>query len=614
MPDDARKVPLDENARSATAAAGARRAEVTWPPGFSMRKTGLWWLPDDSSKPAQWLAAPFAVEGEMRGSRGDGWGLLLSWRDRDGRLHRWCVPHRALIGEPGRVEGELADRGLALATGQQQRERLRAGLMGVRCAARVTSVQRAGWHRVVGGSVYLFPNGDATGGVPERVILDCGLAEAAAPDATAGTLANWQSEVAAPAVGNGLLALFLAAAFAGPLLDLTRDPSGGVHLYGRSQAGKTTLLRCAASVWGAPEAGALLRTWRATANGLEAAAVEASDGLLPLDEIGQADGREVAEVVYLLGNEAGKRRANRDGGAREGKTWRLLFLSTGEVSLEAKLAEAGKRTMAGQEVRMVNLQLPPAGPVRGDLHGHPDTAALLAHLNRAAGRNHGTASRAFLGRLAAERGADSAALSARVAGVRAGFLAAHLPAGADGQVAGVARRFALIAAAGELATAFRVLPWAEGEAERAAGACFRAWLARRGGSGAAEDAEAVERVRRFIVANGASRFAALADAPCGGEEEEASPDRPVVGRAGWRRADAEGRWEYLVATQVWDAEVCAGTEPREVARALRARGLLRTESATRLTAKSPRIRGYGRPRIYWVTGAILDDSGERECP
>lgn len=121
-------------------------------------------------------------------------------------------------------------------------------------------------------------------------------------------------------------------------------------------------------------------------------------------------------------------------------------------------------------------------------------------------------------------------------------------------------------------------------------------------------------MRRFIVANGASRFAALADAPRGGEEEEASPDRPVVGRAGWRRADAEGRWEYLVATQVWDAEVCAGTEPREVARALRARGLLRTESATRLTAKSPRIRGYGRPRVYWVAGAILDDSGERECP
>ena len=41
----------------------------------------------------------------------------------------------------------------------------------------------------------------------------------------------------------------------------------------------------------------------------------------------------------------------------------------------------------------------------------------------------------------------------------------------------VAKRFALVAAAGELAAAFGVLPWDRGEASRYAAACFRSFLA-----------------------------------------------------------------------------------------------------------------------------------------
>ncbi|TLU71226.1 DUF927 domain-containing protein [Lichenicoccus roseus] len=576
---------------------------VAWPPGFSMRREGLFWQRDDPEKTDWWLAAPFVVEGEIRDSGGDGWGLLLSWRDRDGRLHRWSMEHRALIGESSAVEAELMHRGLSIATAPSHRAKLRMALAAVRSETRVTSVPRAGWQRGPSGLVYVMPDGEVVGETCERVILNAGAIETPDVAAVAGTVESWQAEVGAPAVGNDYLALFLAASFAGPLLDVTGDKSGGFHLFGRSQTGKTTLLRCAASVWGPPEMGAMLRSWRATANGLEATAAEASDALLPLDEIGQADGREVAEVVYLLGNESGKRRSNRDGSARRSKTWRLIFLSTGEMDLAAKLMEAGKRVMAGQDVRMVSMPLPRDGLVAGNLCGHADTQALLVHLNEAIKRNYGSPARAFIAALARARAEDAAGVVAALAATRSRFLAAHLPAGADGQVVSIARRFALAAAAGELAAGFGVLPWPNGEAERAAGSCFRQWLSRRGGAGAAEDTEALERVRHFIALHGSSRFATLVSMGMG-VEEEADPHRTLSNRAGWRRKDSSGRWEYLIQSEVWAKEVCAGADPREVARALKACDLLLTEEG-RLTSKQ-RIPGYDRPRVYRVAGGILD--------
>jgi putative DNA primase/helicase len=56
--------------------------------------------------------------------------------------------------------------------------------------------------------------------------------------------------------------------------------------------------------------------------------------------------------------------------------------------------------------------------------------------------------------------------------LRKGSLVAHLPKHASGQVRSVAARFALVAAAGKLATIFGITGWPKGAAVRAAGACF----------------------------------------------------------------------------------------------------------------------------------------------
>src|SRR5690606_40758644 len=106
------------------------------------------------------------------------------------------------------------------------------------------------------------------------------------------------------------------------------------------------------SVWGGPD---FIRTWRATSNGLEGIAAALSDTALVLDEIGEADGREIGATVYALGNGTGKARASRNGTARRPYRWRIAILSSGERSLAAHMSEAGHRPKAGQSVRLLDI-------------------------------------------------------------------------------------------------------------------------------------------------------------------------------------------------------------------------------------------------------------------
>src|SRR5262249_52089087 len=73
---------------------------------------------------------------------------------------------------------------------------------------------------------------------------------------------------------------------------------------------------------------------------LEGAAAQSTDTVMVLDELGVVDGRDAAQAFYGLANGQGKQRAARDGSPREPKFWRMLYLSSGELPVEAKLVEA----------------------------------------------------------------------------------------------------------------------------------------------------------------------------------------------------------------------------------------------------------------------------------
>ena len=293
----------------------------------------------------------------------------------------------------------------------------------------------------------------------------------------------------------------VSTGFAAPLLALLGEESGGLHFRGVSSEGKTTALLVAATVWGEP---GRLERWRSTANALEGVALAHNHNLLCLDELKEVDPREAGGVAYMLANGTGKRRGQPHGGTRPRLTWRFLFLSTGEMSLEQHIAEAGQRIYAGQEVRLVDVPAD-AGAGYGlfeDLHGAQGSKAFADQLREATTRHYGHAGRAFVAALSQDR-AENVTTAQQL---RDGFVAQQVPAGASGQVYRVAQRFGLIGAAGELATAARITGWPEGAALEAAARCFQDWLRQRGGVGNAEETRALSQVRLFFERYGEARF------------------------------------------------------------------------------------------------------------
>ncbi len=497
------------------------------PTAYFIDAKGIWFQPQssrdsDTQPDPVFIAAPFEVIAETKDETGGSWGLLLRWTDRDQQQHQWAMPRKLLHADGNAIASELEDAGLSVATGKRHHDLLKSLLSQIKTPNRMRCVNRSGWHQTECGMVYVLPSGGAFGPGASGVILQSEKASPGGGQAsqTRGTLKEWQDNIGALAVGNDRMTLFISSAFASSMLYIGTEPSGGIHLYGKSQDGKTTTLAVASSVWGRGDSSGQIRTWRATANGFEGVVSETCDALLALDEIGQADAREVGEVIYMLANEAGKARANRDGSARARRTWRTLFLSTGEVPLATKMQERGNRAMAGQDVRLLSLPANAGGQygVFQNLHNHKSAAAFATHLREASRTYYGTPARAFLDRLTKAWATDSKGLMDFLTKHRNEFEKWDLLKAADGQVLSIARRFALIAAAGELGVEYGVLPWPKGEATKAAKASFRSWLTARGGTGAGEDVAALSMVRKFIELHDESRFTTI---------ENAEPIEPV---------------------------------------------------------------------------------------
>nr|WP_279343056.1 DUF927 domain-containing protein [Geothrix paludis] len=528
-----------------------------------------------------WIAPPFTLPGLVRDLESSGWRLLIAWDDLDGVHHEEAVPFDLLSGEGTDLARTLAQGGMMLSPDPGPRKALLRYLCGAapKIRARVRLVETLGWH----GGAFVLPDGSVVGKTAEAVRYSGAGSPVNA--GTGGTLQGWQDQVAAYAVGEPRLAFALACAFAGPLLRMVRpDARGGFNIQGASSKGKSTVLEVAASVWGSVDT---LPTWRATSNGLEGVAASRNDGFLPLDEMNQAKDDEIGDVAYMLANGSAKVRAKREGGTRPLHQWGLIFLSTGERGVDAILAGAGKRAMAGHEVRVPDIPCPTSGIFEG-AHGFPGQGALAEHLKAQARAHYGHASRAFLEGLCAEW-ERRAFIQGKLLEMEAEWMEATIPQGADAQVRRVGGRFALVAVAGELAQRMGVLPWPEGESFRAAGECFRAWLDRRGHAGASETHKGIEAVLAFIEKHGTSRF-----------DEWGVREARVINRAGTRKR-AEGPvdgWDYFITSEGW-REACQGSGARDVARACADAGILEPDGAGKL-ARSIKIPGHGAVRCYVI--------------
>lgn len=581
---------------------------------FEMRPKGLF---RNSEKGPFFVCPPFEVTAKGSDPDSAAWGLLLSLHDPDGRPHYVTVAYRTLRGDGAAALELLMDRGFVPRKGCDSF--LVEYLREVETDKRAKWVNRNGWQgRDPATAVYVTAS-QTYGAQRGELWLLQSDGPRLDPFKTRGTLDEWRQNVAPLCVDNSRLTFAVSMAFAAPLLFPLGMESGGFSYVGKSSGGKTTALKVGASVCGAPDYADRLR---ATDNGLESIFLAKSDAPAYLDELGQLGPQIAGEAVYMAANGSQKARANRNGGARACEAWRTVFLLSSEVSLAAHMGEAGRSPKAGQQARLADIPSD-AGRDLGifeDLHGYASGHEFAQALTRAAANYYGTPFAAFLSRLMRERGESLwHKLREDIRLFERDYLKDDK---AGGQAHRVATRFGLVAAAGELALLWLDLPWQKGDASKAAGTLFTAWLDARGGAGDQEERAMLAQVRDFLSRHGEARFTDW-DRPAADSDKHAPR---VINRAGFRRITKEseeqaivvGRdhpdyssrleTEYFVFPEVWKNEICKGHDASAVAYLLAKRGALTTSDESRMS-RSLSLPGEGKRRVYHVTPLIW--SGER---
>ncbi len=595
---DTQNADMDDEALSAARAKELDELcpEITLPNGFQYEGDWLVFLKetDDETPPKSIkICSRLEVVARTRNQEGENHGRLLEFLDPDGVVHRWPMPMELLAGDGAMYRQELLSKGLLIAPGSSARQLLSTFIQTSIPAKTIRCVEQTGWNKE--RTAFLFQNRTVGDAGKEPLILQT-KSNLPITQTVAGSFEGWQ-QIAALCIGNSRLIFSVSAAFTPPLLLLLGAENGGIHFRGGSSSGKTTCLRVAASVWGSPDS---VQQWRATVNGLEGIASAHNDCLLCLDEMGQMDANEIGNAAYMLANGTGKLRGHKSGDSRPCKQWRLLFLSSGEISLNDHMLQVKQRARAGQEVRV--LDIPADGQTYGcfqNLHGFELPKIFAEHLSSLCKSQHGTAGPLFIELLLTIQ----AEATQKINGLMNDLSKKHVPADASGQVHRAFNRFALIAAAGELATMLKITRWEEGAAIKAAISCFYDWLRSRGDMGPQEEREILSQVKHFFELHGDSRFAPWS-------EDGSDHHIKTIMRAGYRRKCEDG-FESFVFPEIFKNEIAVGYDPALVAKVCLKHGLLMSDTKGGATRSERLPDSRNSKRVYRFTHLVLTE-GEEE--
>ncbi|KMK44131.1 TOPRIM and DUF927 domain-containing protein [Pluralibacter gergoviae] len=560
-------------------------------PHVEIRADGVFWVTPKVDKDSgevinqeAWLCSPLEVVGTGRDDKDQ--YLIIRWQAFGASALTTAAIPLADIGER---EGwrTLKAGGINVTTKSSLRAILADWLQrsGARELWRVAHA--TGWQC----GAYIMPDGEVIG-TPEHPVLFNGRSSAAAGYTVKGNAEDWRGSVAHLVAGNYSMMTATAAALAAPLIGLAGADGFGIHFYEQSSAGKTTTANVASSLYGNPD---LLRlTWYGTALGLANEAAAHNDGLMPLDEVGQgSDPVSVSQSAYALFNGVGKLQGAKEGGNRDLKRWRTVAISTGEMDLETFIAGAGRRTKAGQLVRLLNIPLSKAV----HFHKHQNGKQHADALKEAYQRHHGAAGRQWIKWLADHQ--QEATEAVRECESRWRSL---IPADYGEQVHRVAARFAILEAALLLST--EITGWDAQTCRDAVQHSYNAWL-REFGTGNKEHQQIIEQTEAFLNAYGLSRFAPF---------PYSAADLPIKELAGYRRREGErdeSPISFYTFPATFEKEIAAGFNHKQFAEVLKSAGMLTPPSSGRgYQRKSPRIQG--RQINVYVLSYLPEDYDQPE--
>ena len=523
-------------------------------PHFEIDNRGVWWVNVRTDKDGDIIEAeplllsdPIDIIGT--GQDNDGaYYRIIKFKDKITRQQKTAALPQAEIAD-GKCWGRLGFYGLSIESNPTKRRKLADYLQKEGSQTAFTITDRAGWHE----DSYIMPSGEtitATDKDPAIIYNgDTSQAKAYQPN---GELTDWQQNIARYAVGNSRLCLALGASFAAPLLSLLNEESGGFHLMGDSSDGKTTAAKVALSVWGKPS-GSLL-SWSGTKIGFSNTAAARNDGLLVLDEIGQASPHVIGDTVYSVMNGINKVQGAKQGGNRALSRWKVMMFSTGEKTPDSILKHNKGDWNAGQAARLPSIRAAAQYGIYDTLHGFEDGALLSEHIAQSAEKYHGTAGRLFIQQLL-----DDLEQAKQQATERMAAFMATIPE-LSGQARRVAKRFAIAASALELAAPVTGLPVGVGMA--GVKKCFDEWL-EANGAGKHEDRRIIEQAEDFIAQHAlGTRFMEWSD-------KSTNKDH-----AGYRKQEGE-KLELWVIRRVFADEIAQSFDEAKVCRVLVDNGLLK---------------------------------------
>ncbi len=522
------------------------------------------------------------ILGEARSLNNDNWKRVIQFHDKDNTLHRLLIPYEHFMGEAQEVFKIIASHGLMPPRQAHKKNVFISYIQDYPIEQRFRCVDRAGWH----GYCFATPNKTYGNSEGEELLFH---SESPSPYTVAGSFGEWQdlSRLIEP---HALAVLAFSCAFSGQLVLPLGAESGGFHIYGSSTDGKSTITKASCSVWGSPKH--ISRSWRTTDNALENEAELRNDSFLNLDELRQAAPKAVSDIVYMLTGGQGKARSTKSGKNRDAKQFSLMYTSTGEVTLEEHLRRGNIELDAGLLLRFAHI---PSDAGKGygvfDCINYGIAPQDIGNrINELASAHYGHAGIKWLEYLTSDK--DMVMIKAQE--LLDSFIEQHTQT-KNGQANRVLRRFALVAAAGELATLAGITGWQQGRAFEAVAQCFSTWLDSLGGGENMEETKILEHIKAFFESNGTSRFEDLTVIR--------QPDGEVIRQRIHNRVGYYDPSEkvYLVSPTMFKKEICIGMNEANVKKILIKHGWIKefSEGEKKLYVKKPgnNLPDGTRPRM-----------------
>lgn len=412
-----------------------------------------------------------------------------------------------------------------------------------------------------------------------------------------GTLEEWKRTVGEVSRGNHLHCFAIMAILTAPILSLLNEEGGLFHFVGGTSIGKSSILEVAKSIEGHKE----VKTFRATDNGLEKSCQLANDGAMLLDEMGQCEPEALSRVVYMISNGSTKTRSKKDGEQQPAVHFTTLALSTGEIGIEAKLAEKRIQAKGGQLLRMGELDADRGkGLATFDvLNINPDTgqkfkngAEQAEYLKTQARENCGVVIDAFLSELVRDLGRYIMAIGKfKETWTKQLNRTTRQP-----EIDRMIKRLSTVYAAGMVASSIEILPYKGYEIKECLNSVFENWLNRRGGDDSHELNIIIDNIYNLCIAQQYARFT---------NADPNEDERPnfIKDHAGYFKKEG-GKLYFWIRPRAFDKDVLKGSNKKAFLPLLVKKGIVKQGNDGNYTDMK-RPKNESSQRFYVVSADVF---------